>query len=95
MFWAYSPMVRSEENHAIRAMLSMLTRVQPSDQRPNPARGTRRGLKKTPAQYLTENLVVTCSGNFSAAAFLCTVMALGVKNVLFSVDWRTNPMSRQ
>jgi predicted TIM-barrel fold metal-dependent hydrolase len=44
----------------------------------------RRGLKKTPAQYLTENLVVTCSGNFSAAAFLCTVMALGVDNVLFS-----------
>ena len=47
----------------------------------------RRGLKKTPAQYLMENLVVTCSGNFSAAAFLCTVMALGVDNVLFSVDW--------
>jgi predicted TIM-barrel fold metal-dependent hydrolase len=47
----------------------------------------RRGLKKTPAQYLTENLVVTCSGNFSAPAFLCTVMALGVDNVLFSVDW--------
>jgi predicted TIM-barrel fold metal-dependent hydrolase len=48
---------------------------------------TRRGLKKTPAQYLTENLVVTSSGNFSAAAFLCTVMVLGVDNVLFSVDW--------
>ena len=48
---------------------------------------TRRGLKKTPAQYLTENLVVTCSGNFSDPAFLCTVMALGVDNVLFSVDW--------
>ena len=47
----------------------------------------RRGLKKTPTQYLTENLVVTCSGNFSAPAFLCTVMALGVDNVLFSVDW--------
>jgi predicted TIM-barrel fold metal-dependent hydrolase len=47
----------------------------------------RRGLKKTPAQYLTENLVVTCSGNFSTPAFLCTVMALGVDNVLFSVDW--------
>src|SRR5271165_1708229 len=47
----------------------------------------RRGLKKTPAQYLTENLVVTCSGNFSAAAFLCTVTALGMDNVLFSVDW--------
>jgi hypothetical protein len=26
--WAYSPTVRSEENHAIRAMLSMLARVQ-------------------------------------------------------------------
>jgi predicted TIM-barrel fold metal-dependent hydrolase len=47
----------------------------------------RRGLKRTPAQYLTENLVVTCSGNFSAPAFLCTVAALGVDNVLFSVDW--------
>jgi predicted TIM-barrel fold metal-dependent hydrolase len=47
----------------------------------------RRGLKKTPAQYLTENVVVTCSGNFSAPAFICTVMALGIDNVLFSVDW--------
>jgi predicted TIM-barrel fold metal-dependent hydrolase len=47
----------------------------------------RRGLKRMPAQYLTENLVVTCSGNFSAPAFLCTVTALGIDNVLFSVDW--------
>jgi len=47
----------------------------------------RRGLKRTPAQYLSENLVVTCSGNFSAPALLCTVAALGVDNVLFSVDW--------
>ncbi|HEX9463760.1 MAG TPA: amidohydrolase family protein [Alphaproteobacteria bacterium] len=47
----------------------------------------RRGLKRTPAQYLTENLVVTCSGQFSVPAFLCTIMALGVDNVLFSVDW--------
>jgi predicted TIM-barrel fold metal-dependent hydrolase len=47
----------------------------------------RRGRKKTLVQYLTDNMVVTCSGNFSAPAFLCTVMALGVDNVLFSVDW--------
>jgi len=47
----------------------------------------RRGLKKTPAEYLTENLVVTLSGNFSAPAFACTVAALGADNVLFSVDW--------
>jgi predicted TIM-barrel fold metal-dependent hydrolase len=46
-----------------------------------------RGLKKSPRQYLTENLVVTCSGNFSTPAFLCSVMALGIDNVLFSVDW--------
>jgi 2,3-dihydroxybenzoate decarboxylase len=30
---------------------------------------------------------VTCSGNFSTAAFRCTIDALGVDNVLFSVDW--------
>jgi predicted TIM-barrel fold metal-dependent hydrolase len=47
----------------------------------------RRGLKRRPAEYLTENLMVTCSGNFSSAAFACTVMALGVDNVMFSVDW--------
>ena len=47
----------------------------------------RRGLKRTLSQYLTENLVVTCSGNFSSAAFQCTIMALGIDNVLFSVDW--------
>lgn len=47
----------------------------------------RRGLKKTPAQYLRENLVVTTSGNFFTPALLCTVMAVGMDNVLFSVDW--------
>ena len=46
-----------------------------------------RGLKKTPRQYLTENLVITCSGNFSTPAFLCSIMALGIDNVLFSIDW--------
>lgn len=47
----------------------------------------RRGLKRTLAQYLTENLVITCSGNFSTPALVCSVMALGVDNVLFAVDW--------
>jgi predicted TIM-barrel fold metal-dependent hydrolase len=47
----------------------------------------RRGLKKAPAQYLRENLVVTTSGNFFMPAFLCTLMALGADNILFSVDW--------
>jgi predicted TIM-barrel fold metal-dependent hydrolase len=47
----------------------------------------RRGLKRAPAQYLRENLVVTTSGNFFMPAFLCTLMALGADNILFSVDW--------
>jgi predicted TIM-barrel fold metal-dependent hydrolase len=47
----------------------------------------RRGLKRAPIQYLTQNLVVTLSGNFSAPAFQCTVQAMGADNVLFSVDW--------
>ena len=47
----------------------------------------RRGLKRAPAQYLRENLVVTTSGNFFMPAFLCTLMALGPDNILFSVDW--------
>lgn len=47
----------------------------------------RRGLKRTFAQYLTENLVITCSGNFSVPALVCSVMALGADNVLFAVDW--------
>jgi predicted TIM-barrel fold metal-dependent hydrolase len=46
-----------------------------------------RGLKRTPREYITGNLVITCSGNFSVPAFLCSVMALGIDNVLFSVDW--------
>lgn len=47
----------------------------------------RRGLKKTARQYLTENLVVTCSGQFSTPAFLCTLMAFGIDNLMFSADW--------
>ena len=45
----------------------------------------RRDLKETPAQCLTENLVVTTSANFFTPAFLCTLMALGADNILFSV----------
>jgi predicted TIM-barrel fold metal-dependent hydrolase len=38
-------------------------------------------------EYLTENVVVTCSGTISVPSLLCAVMALGIDNVLFSVDW--------
>lgn len=47
----------------------------------------RRGLKKTPLRYLRENMIVTTSGNFSIASFLCTYMTLGADRIMFSVDW--------
>jgi predicted TIM-barrel fold metal-dependent hydrolase len=46
-----------------------------------------RGLKKTPLEYLRENLIVTTAGNFFMPAFLCTYLALGADRILFSVDW--------
>jgi len=46
-----------------------------------------RKLKKTPAEYIRENLVVTTSGNFSPQSTLCALSTLGPDNVLFSVDW--------
>lgn len=47
----------------------------------------RRGLKRQPIDYLRENLVVTTSGNWYEPAFLCTVSAFGIDNILFAVDW--------
>jgi len=47
----------------------------------------RRGLKKRPLDYLTENLLVTTSGNWYEPAFQCTLAALGVDRILFAVDW--------
>ncbi len=47
----------------------------------------RRGLKKTPLEYLKSNLVVTTSGNWYEPAFVCTLLALGADNILFAVDW--------
>ncbi len=51
----------------------------------------RRGLKKTPLQYLRDNLLVTTSGNWYEPAFLCTLLALGADNILFAVDWPFEP----
>jgi len=47
----------------------------------------RRGLKRTPLEYLRDNLLVTTSGNWYEPAFLCTLLALGADNILFAVDW--------
>lgn len=47
----------------------------------------RRGLKKSPLEYIRDHLVVTTSGNWYEPAFVCTLQALGVDNILFAVDW--------
>ncbi len=47
----------------------------------------RRGLRKTPLQYMRDNLLVTTSGNWYEPAFLCTLLALGADNILFAIDW--------
>jgi len=47
----------------------------------------RRGLKKTPLQYIYDNLLVTPSGNWYEPAFMCTFLALGAERILWAVDW--------
>jgi 2,3-dihydroxybenzoate decarboxylase len=47
----------------------------------------RRGLQKTPLQYIKDNLLVTTSGNWYEPAFVCTLLALGADNILWAVDW--------
>ena len=47
----------------------------------------KRGLKKTVAEVMYENIVVTTSGNFSPAAFQCTRDVLGIDKIIFSIDW--------
>ncbi|HEY3920346.1 MAG TPA: amidohydrolase family protein [Stellaceae bacterium] len=47
----------------------------------------KRGLKRSPKEYLLENLLITCSGNFSIPTFLCALTAVGIDNMMFSIDW--------
>src|SRR3989304_1290984 len=54
---------------------------------PPPPAAAARGLNRTPLEYLRENLLVTTSGNWLEPAFICTLLALGIDNILFAVDW--------
>ncbi|MDB5411579.1 MAG: hypothetical protein JWL84_6491 [Rhodospirillales bacterium] len=51
----------------------------------------KRGLERTPLEYLKQNMLVTTSGNWYPPAFLCTLLALGADNILFAVDWPYEP----
>ena len=44
-------------------------------------------LRRSPADYVRDNLVITTSGNFSPQSVLCAISTIGVDNILFSVDW--------
>jgi predicted TIM-barrel fold metal-dependent hydrolase len=47
----------------------------------------RRGLAKTPLDYIRDHLHVTTSGNWYEPAFQCTLMAMGADRILWAVDW--------
>jgi predicted TIM-barrel fold metal-dependent hydrolase len=47
----------------------------------------RRGLKKTPLDYIRDNLIVTTSGNWYEPALVCTLLAMGADNIIFAIDW--------
>jgi predicted TIM-barrel fold metal-dependent hydrolase len=51
------------------------------------AAAERRGLKKAPIDYFRDNLLVTTSGNWYEPAFVCTLLAMGIDNMLFAIDW--------
>lgn len=44
-------------------------------------------LKRVPSDYLRDNMVVTTSGNYLAAAFECTRTALGMERILLGTDY--------
>ncbi len=47
----------------------------------------KRGLAKTPLEYIRDHLHVATSGNWYEPAFVCAMMALGADRILWAVDW--------
>jgi predicted TIM-barrel fold metal-dependent hydrolase len=47
----------------------------------------RRGLKRTPLEYIRDNLLVSTSGNWYEPALVCTLLSLGADKILFAIDW--------
>ncbi len=50
-------------------------------------------LKRTPAEYLLDNMVVTTSGNYSNSAFICTKSELGIERIVLGSDYPYESMS--
>ncbi len=49
--------------------------------------GSMPAIRKRPSEYLLENMYVTTSGNFLAAAFECTRAALGIERIMLGTDY--------
>jgi len=49
--------------------------------------GSMPAIKRRPSEYLSENMFVTTSGNFLAAAFHCTREALGIDRIMLGTDY--------
>lgn len=47
----------------------------------------RRGLTKTPLEYIQQHLYVATSGNWYEPAFVCTLLAMGADRMLWAIDW--------
>jgi len=47
----------------------------------------KRGLAKTPLEYIRDHLYVATSGNWYEPAFVCTLLALGADRILWAIDW--------
>ncbi|MCQ2558024.1 MAG: amidohydrolase family protein [Oscillospiraceae bacterium] len=44
-------------------------------------------LKKTPTEYMRENVMLTTSGNYSPEALRCAIDVMGIDRIMFSVDY--------
>jgi 2,3-dihydroxybenzoate decarboxylase len=49
--------------------------------------GDNRRLERRPSEYFGENIKITTSGVFSHAALIAAIQAIGVDNVMFSIDY--------
>ncbi|MGH7032201.1 MAG: amidohydrolase family protein [Stellaceae bacterium] len=47
----------------------------------------RRGLQKTPLEYIRDHLYVATSGNWYEPAFVCTLLAMSADRILWAIDW--------
>jgi 2,3-dihydroxybenzoate decarboxylase len=51
-------------------------------------------LKKKPSRYFQDNIMITTTGVYSHAALVAAVQAVGVDNVMFSIDYPYEPTDK-